>query len=364
MEGGAGSGPGGPSALWWLSVSASVERAVAGALVGGVAIVLVLVWRARHRPATPLPPLSPRAEWRALAVVLACAAIVRLACYDAAWQPRWYFSQSTTLYAARMLADGSLWREWLRWLGLTQIAFPHESAVFFPVSIGVQALTGPSDTVPLVVGALWGLLTVLLAWACGRAITSPEMGVVFAAFVAGSPIEVTWSRIGSLPIASAAQVLLVVWLAHRAGRRGGVVLALLAGLVAWTSVYHHYNARVAIPLGALALVVGLVQGRRGFGRSLLTAGVFAAGFAAALVAVQRAGGQGLWPAYSGYVGNRGEGTLASALASALESVVREGRTAIDVYFWNRRTGRVLDYWKLRGDAASGTAATAGVAAGA
>src|SRR5437879_5439547 len=84
----------------------------------------------------------------------------------------------------------------------------------------------------------------------------PAGALLMAGLVAASPLQLVWSRLGGLYIASVPHVLLVIWVSWEAGRRRSVLLAIVAGLAAWASLYYYYAARVAIPLGLIALLAG------------------------------------------------------------------------------------------------------------
>src|SRR5262249_3242806 len=126
-----------------------------------------------------------------------------------------------------------------------------------PVNALAVATLGPSLELSQYIGSLCGLVTVVLAWLLGRAVVSPAFGLAFAGLVAVSPLQITWARLGGLPIAAVPPTLLVPGPAHRAGARRSSVRALVAGAVAWTSVYPYYAARVAIPLALVAMVAGM-----------------------------------------------------------------------------------------------------------
>src|SRR5262249_58196059 len=106
------------------------------------------------------------------------------------------------------------------------------------------------------------MVGVVLAWRLGRTVETPSFGVVFATLVATSPLQTTWARLGGIYIGSTAGVLLALWTGWVAGRRGGVVAAVLAGVVAWSCVYFYYSARVGMGLAFVALWAGWRRSRR------------------------------------------------------------------------------------------------------
>jgi len=283
--------------------------------------------------------MGAAAERAILVLVLLAAILARTLWYDAPGTPRWYFAETTPLMVARAFAEGNLWRQWVGLLYRTQVVWVHESAVMMPVAIAFQALLGPAAPLPILCGAFWGVLAVLLAWAVGRAAHSRAFGLVFAAFVAGSPLQITWARLGGLQIGSSAHVLLALWLGYLAGARRSLLLTALAALVAWASVYHYYAARVGIPLAAVGLLAGLLAARARAGRALALVAAFALVFGALLAVVaQRTGVRdAVWPGYASYLGNRGEQTLGAVAAEIPDFVRRELPKATQAYFWRDRT---------------------------
>lgn len=356
-------GPGGPEAIAAIAASADWERAAAVAVLVGATAAALVGWRRRRLPAPPLPPPTRRTELILVALLLGATVVSRTALGGAAWHPRWYFAQSTTLFAARALERSTLLAEWLEALGKTQVTWPQDSAIFFPVSVALQAWLGPSDRLPLLVGTLWGTAGVGLAWLCGRTIVSPWFGLVFAGMVAASPLQLVWSRLGSLPVAAATHVLLVVWLMHRAGRRASVPLAACAGIAAWASVYHHFLARIALPAGLVALMTGFREGRRGVRRAIPVVSAAIGTLAAAAAVVEHAGGQGLWPRYRGYVGSRGEAGVVEVLKTAGEAAAGQSQRALALYFVRGRAGSLPAVWRLAAPGTTADVRTPGIAWG-
>src|SRR5262249_55543806 len=151
--------------------------------------------------------------------------------------------------------------------------------ILLPIMAGLQSWLGPRFGLPVLSGALVGTTSVLLAWALGRRMRSQAFGLVFAAFVAFSPMQLTWARIGPYYIGAIPQGLAAMLVGHCAGARSSLWLAALAGVVAWTSVYEYYAARVAIPLGAAAMLAAMARSMRPSRRVLLL-GVWVTVFAA------------------------------------------------------------------------------------
>ena len=303
-----------------------------------------------------------RGERALLLLVLLGALVTRTLWYADLGLPRWYYAETTVLLADRALEARHLGRQWLDLLGTTHLDWLHQSAVMMPVTVAFQALLGPSFQLPTLVGSFWGVLAVLLAWALGRAIRSPLFGLVFAGFVAASPLQITWARLGGLQIGATTHVLLVLWLSYLAGSRRSILLTVAAGLATWATFYHYYAARVAFPLAALALFAGLRASRPGALRWALVFGVFGLSLAGLHLATHREDAwQALWPSYPGYVGNQGEQSLVGIAEGALSYVGHEVSPAARAYFWRDRASprwhRDGNVWRLPPD---GGALTAGM----
>ena len=242
------------------------------------------------------------------------------------------------LFVARMLDQGSLWSTWIATLRSTQVSWSHESAVMLPIIAGTQALVGLRFGLPTLEGALMGGLSVVLAWLLGRRMRSPAFGLVFAALIAASPLQLTWSRLGIFYIGAVPHVLLAMLAGWEAGRRGSIALAVATGVIAWASVYEYYAARVAIPLAFVAMAAG-AQGsprpRRGLLMMVAGALAFAGiGFALHPDATLAT----LWPQYGGYAGSKGEQSVGEFIARNAATAWAEMRKTMDRYFVHRRIG--------------------------
>ena len=288
-----------------LVASATIEWALWA--LGAVLVVALLV-RARRAPPSPGSPhlgIGHRAERVAMLAVLAWALLTRLGGCASPHQPRNYYAQISVVYAADALRAGDLGRRWLAQLGNVQVFFEHQSPIQAPVTVALQRILGPSIELPTIVGALWGTLAVLLAWAVGRAVESPAFGILFAAFVAVSPLQITWSRIGGIHIGASPAVLFAVWSGWLVGVRGGIVSGLLLGVVAWSCVYFYFAARVGMGLAFVALCAGWRRSGRGVGRLAGLTAAAAVGLAACLPAAScRASGAVAVACGAGYVGSR------------------------------------------------------------
>jgi hypothetical protein len=327
-----------------LAVSPQVEQGIAAAVVVAALLLVARSARSRRRGGAARPAcskLARRAEAAWLMLVVATALFLRIVGYTDPQEPRWWFSATTTLWAAEALARGDLANQWVHLLRNTQAQSLEQSAVMMPVSTAFQAVLGPSFHLPQLVGVFWGVLAVILAWLSGRAIVSPAFGLAFAAFLACTPLQVAWSRLGFMPIGAGAQVLFVVWLAYRAGSRRSAAIALLAAACAGATIYGYQAARIAVPLGAVALLAGLRAAsatRRDYARVAATLAV-AAGITLGAFGPDSAR-KALWPYYRAYVGARGEASARQFLHSAAEALRTEAPTALRSYFWvGRLTNR-------------------------
>lgn len=332
------------------------------AVLVALAIVVASV-QGRSRPVPAIPPIPRRQELVLLLGIVLLAAALRTLFATSEQQPRWFFPESGVADAATLLVKGGLWNRWKVVLSTTQANWPQESAVMVPLNVLAVAALGASLELPQYVGSLCGVLAVVLAWLLGRAVVSPAFGLAFAGMVAVSPLQITWARLGGLQIAAVPHTLLVLWLAHRAGSRRSIALALLAGVVAWTSVYHYYAARVAIPVSLLAMAAGMYGAgctRRWW---LMLPLCLGAGFAVTgdLVAGMPAV-TSLWPRYAGYVGNRSEHTSGDLLRSVSDNLHRQLVPALRTYFWNGRAEDLNALWR-RPTTGPGTALDAGIAHG-
>jgi len=318
-------------------------------LVGTALVAFIADWLLagdRSAPARSLDTTIPRrTEYRLLALILVVALGLRLVGWDSAITPVFWFSEVSTLFVDQWLRADTLWTTWVRQLSTTDVLGPHDAALVLPVLAALQALIGPRFGLPVLCGAFFGGLAVLLAWALGRGVRSQAFGLVFAALVAVSPLALTWSRLSGFCVAAVTHVLLTLLVGWEAGRRGSVLLAILTGLVAWTSIYHYYAARVAIPLAPLVLLAGSQRAGR-IPRGIVLAALAASTFVAMAYLVH--GGatpQRLWPSYGGYAGNKGERTLVEFVERNVASFWVELRHALERYFLERRVGWDSDVWR-------------------
>jgi hypothetical protein len=329
-----------PDPIGLLAASAVAERVLWWLVAAIAAACLVRAWRAPANGRTHLV-VGRRAERAAVLVVLAWALLTRLGGYASPFQPRNYYAQVSVVYTADALGTGDLGRRWLDQLRNVQVLFEHQSPILAPVTAAMQHILGPSIELPTIVGALWGTLAVLLAWAVGRSVESPAFGVLFAAFVAISPLQITWSRIGGIHIGASPAVLLSICAGWLAGLRGGIGAGLLLGLVAWSCTYFYFAARVGMGLAFVALYAGWRRSGRGAGRLIALTAAATVGLAVCFLLHRAANPtQSLWPAVQGYVGSRGEAGASDWVKSAAANIAEQTRRAFDAYFWRDRLGPI------------------------
>lgn len=329
------------TSAYLIHLTAAVEPWLRAIAVSGTVVLVadrLLAGRPLPRPPRLDAPMAARDERWILGIVVGLAVLVRLVGWDSGVTPVFWFSQMSTLYVDRILHTGGLWARCRELLATTQVLGTHDSPILLPVHAGLQVLLGPRFGVPLLCGAIFGVAAVVLAWALGRRVRSQLFGLAFAALVACSPLMLTWSRLSALCTAGVTHVLLALLVGWEAGRRGSVLLALVTGLVMWTSAYQYYAARVAIPLALVAVLAGAQRAwllRRGIVLALVATLAFAG--AARLASGPRVA-RDLWPSYGGYAGNRGERTLAEFVARNVESFATEAHHTIERCFTNGRTG--------------------------
>jgi hypothetical protein len=319
------------------------------AIAAGAALLVLAVRRVLRGAGPPGAsldaPIPVSRERRLLAVLVVVALCLRLVGWDAALTPTWWFSEVSVLHVDKMLRDGSLWAVWNRQLASTRIDVAHQATAVLPLLAGLQALLGPRFGLSVVAGALVGALVVVLAWAFGREVRSQAFGLLFAALVAFSPLQLMWSRLSPMCTEAVAHVLAALLVGWLAGRRGSLPLALLTGVIAWTSLQQYYAARAALPVAVVGIVAGALRSWRG-PRGVLLVCVAALAFGLAHRAVHGdAAVQGVWPTYRGYLGNKGERSLVDLVEQNAGPVVHEARTSIVRYLAQRRTGLDSDVRK-------------------
>ena len=290
--------------------------------------------------------LTPARELSWLLVILLGALLARTLLWDRPLNLPYWFAQTTPLYVAELLKQGTFWQWWGHLFTVYQQTEPHLSALMLPVAALFQLLVGPSLHLAVLVGAFWGVSAVLLGWALGRGAHSKLFGLCFAAFIAVSPLQLVWSRTGGITIGASAHLLLVLWCSFLAGRRRSAGLALLAGVLAWGSLYQYYATRVSIPLALLALACGSNASQPKRWKTLQLVVLPIASFTAIYVALGLGIKGTFWPEYAGYVGNQGEGNLLELVTRNLVPVRDQLGKTLQLYFLSFRFS-VLDasVWK-------------------
>lgn len=326
--------------------SATVEQ---GLVVLAAVLAGLLGWRAMRRREAPAPdvdaPFPLAAELAALVVIVAFAVAVRVLAWNDHATPVLWFSEMPQLHVAAMREDGALWSVWTKLLRSYQGIWAHDSAIGLPAFAVLQRVLGPSFGLPVLVGACFAVPSVVLAWLLGRALRSPAFGLLFAAFVACSPLQMTWSRLGGFYIAASAHVLLALLCAYHAGRTRSITATVLAALVAWTSLYGYFAARAAIPLAGAALLRGTQDGSVPWPRRVGLALVFVATIAGVLLGLEGGGfRQTFWPSYAGYVGNRGEASMAAAVLDNLHELRVQAGESLARFFTRTRTTHIDAAW--------------------
>jgi hypothetical protein len=116
------------------------------------------------------------------------------------------------------------------------------------------------------------------------------------------------------------------------------VLAAVAGLVAWASVYHYYAARLALPLAILGLIAGATATRQRPARTLALLAAGGLSLTAAFLALAHdVSWSAFWPEYLGYVGNRGTPDVIGIAHEMIQALRSELPHALWLYFWRDRT---------------------------
>ena len=333
-----------------LEATALWERAACLLVLSGAVLLWALARRGRAgRPALPAGPLAerweagltPAREAACLFLILLGALLARTLGWDRPLNLPYWFAQTTPLYVAELLREGTFWSWWRHLFTVYQQTEPHLSALMLPVAALFQVVLGPSIHLPVLVGAFWGGAAVLLGWALGRSVTSKLFGLCFAAFIAVSPLQLVWSRTGGITIGASAYLLLVLWCSFLAGRRRSAALAVLAGVLAWGSLYQYYATRVSIPLALLALLIGSSASPAGRRKAPLLLGLLIGTFVAIYGMAGAGVKQTLWPEYAGYVGNQGEQGVLELVTRNVDSVLEQLGKTLRLYFLSFRFS-VLD----------------------
>src|SRR5262245_58122630 len=334
-----------------IAFSPVLERAIVGGAAASILVLAILAVRRRRGPTAPDldARIRRRTELVLLGVILAFGTLVRTVGWNGQLTPVFWFSEIAQLHAATLLEQKAVWAAWTKLLHTYQVAWTYESAIVLPVYVLLQRLLGPSFGLPVLVGAIFGVAAIVLAWLLGRVSRSQAFGLLFAAFVASSPLQISWSRLGGFFIAASPHVLLALLCGYLAGRRRSVVWAVVSGLVAWASLYNYYAARVAIPLAGAAIVRGCQDSHASWTRRIVLVTLFVATIAGVFRTLEPGGLQSaFWPSYGGYVGNRGEQSLSDMVTRNVDYVRTQGGEALARYFLRTRSGPSLAWggWGL------------------
>jgi len=272
--------------------------------------------------------------------LVAFSLALRLIAVGTELNPTFHPALNTVLFVHDLLRERGIVgivEHWKSLFSSTQeFSYVQRSAVAFPISAAVQRVLGPSLSLPALVGALHSTVGVVLAWVIGRSCGGRLFGMLFAGFLAISPVQILWSRIGGLYIVCVPHVLLGMWCAQACARRRSIALALLTAAVAGSSVYSYFAARLLVPLGFLTLL--LVSLRVGTGPMRLVAllAAFIAPLAAPLLWWHRGIFDIFWPHLDG--GFVGEPTWRNLFAAAAERFASAGNwwATPRVIFWAGR----------------------------
>ncbi len=329
-----------------MALSAVAEKVLA-ALAVGVSAVLCLHkigrWYLARRTGTSHGEekgpcgLPSGFEGRAFALILLFGILIRVLGWDSLLTPPFYAAEVTLLHLERILAQENFWSVWKSLFHLYQVSWEHDSAVALPVAMAFRLVFGPHPHLPVLIGAWWGALSIFFAWLLGRALHSRAFGLLFAAFLAVSPLQLAWSRIGGIYCASVPHILLAMWLGFLAGKKFRPWLSLIAAACAWLSLHQYMGARIALPLTLAAMIYGLTVNPESARRKMLAAAALLLSF----VAIYRISGiphwrAALWPQYPGYLGNRGENNFSELISRNADAMANTARLSLEKYFLRDR----------------------------
>jgi hypothetical protein len=330
----------------------------ASAIVERVAFVvfplcLVAIWLvSRRMPRVEPPGDAPEqpvtvAEIGFLVFVLLGALILRLLWWDRGIPGTQFGGEIITARVDVALQKGGVWAQWWQLLRTSQPStWAYDSAVIHPVVALFQLIFPPTIHGIVRVGAFFGVAAAALAWVAGRLLHGRRFGLLLAGFVAVSPLQVVWSRLGYRAMAAVPHALLAIALAALAARRKSYVLAALAGVVSYASLYNYEAARVAIPLSVVAICTASWRLAPRAARTVRLSLVFCAVVAVLAVTVPRGGlKEALWPTYPGYAGNQGEKSLSELAQKNYVRVKTQGRQSLRDYFLvNRNSPPEASTW--------------------
>ena len=334
-----------------LSTSASVEKAaclLALLILGGL-----YAW-SRRRDALSTDRveelnLSRVGEGLALLSILLLAVVLRVVKWDEGIPGTIYAGEVITARADLLIRRGGFMSHW--WSLLRQPnpgGTLYDSLVIEPFVVGFQWLFGGRIHSIALAGAVYGVTSVALAWCLGRLLRGSHFALLFAAFVAVSPLQIVWSRLGYRAVAAIPHVLAVLVLTVMSCRTRSRILAVLAGVLSYLTVYNYEASRVVFALSPLAAWTVL----RDRPRFWWTFTSFTCIFVATVLLLASTLSMGtlrqtVWPNYGGYAGNMGEKDVVELVRRNYERYADEGLKSLRDYFvLNRydRGGQRLPMW--------------------
>lgn len=325
----------------WVAGSAVVEQwFTAGVVLGS----LWLIWAARRRPAATAPLCGFTAP--ILAAIVLAATVLRVWGWSTEATLPWSFAEMTALMVDRMTQRGTLWSHWRGLAGTFQVGSTDASLVALPVFVVVQRLTDNAFHTAVLFGAVFGVAATAVAYGFGRTVHGNAFGLMFAALIATSPLQVVWSRIGALHGLTGVHLLTTMWIGYLAGARRSFLLAVLTAVAVWCSLYQYYAARVAIPLGLAALVAGAHATPRA-GQSVLRVVLGVLLGVGLLWCLSGCEPSAWWPRYPGYLGNRHEASWLQVGREISEALGRNTALAVTAYFLDNRAGTEALGWGMQ-----------------
>lgn len=255
--------------------------------------------------------LSRRVELSCLAIILFFSAVYRLTGLSHPLTPAFWDSLVNTLMVDKMMKGPGFLATFkpliTQYEGHSHFIY---RGALLPIVTLLQRVLGPSLELQGYIGTVFSLSSIALAWVFGRLYRGPLFGVLFAAFLSTSLIQLVWSRVGGTYLGGIPHILGVLLLGFEAGRRNSIIFAILCGLLTWLSLLNHYQARVCFPLVYVALAAGAARHERAFRTIAVQGALVTLVLAAAYTGLNNGGLRTtFWPTMGGDVGNQGEATL-------------------------------------------------------
>ncbi len=323
-----------------LEWSVGFERALFFVSLVLVPVVFLTVLRSREKALLSESNSLIRSPSIALAIILFVAAILRFVGYDSLFTSPWWFSQIETYDLGQLSTRSDFWTHF--WAGFSNFhhEFVSDSPPLMLAGSFFYSLLGATTAFPVIVGGIFGLAFILAAFALGR-LTHPSsmFAFFFAATLAVSPLEVTWSRLSGVGYLGAVHFVGGLCLAYLASARRSFWYGVIAGLFAWSSLYYYYAVRALIPLAFLAIFAGVLKAtptgtKRTSRYSLIypIAGCIAPILLLYAVLATTNPFRTFWPFFPGYVGNSGEATWWQLVTSGSATLAREFPRFVRGYF--------------------------------